>query len=166
MRKEMEALNSYGGSLLIANVIFNTVADIVCEDLNINKPEFFCYSNNESKAGAAYNHKEKSIYMNLVCIEDLMSTINDKIDFNWMFVKQIELVAHELRHAWQDANGKLNLTDYVNVDGGDHDKYWNHPIEKDARSYGFRMAREIRDMVVECVIGLGTAAIEALAECE
>lgn len=85
------------------------------------------------------------------CAEVMADIYNIKIYRNRDLKSIIRTLAHEYRHVWQHTYNRNILKDYIDSDV-DHDAYFKHPSEVDAREYAnkFIASKRIKKLIEEC----------------
>ena len=154
----VKILNNYGGGKIILSIIYNVTADILCKQLNIQKPELYFYENNVT--GGQYSPKNKWVALNVKSADALLEADN-LMDCNYGFLRTVDLVAHELRHAWQDNNNMIDINNYTSIEK-DYKKYMNDPIEVDAREYACKVSRQIVGEVMSMFANFADIAWEEM----
>ncbi len=135
---------------MAAKVLATYISKVACKELNIEEPEICTYTRS-TKEVAVYVPEAKQIGLNMKYVKELIlsaSTVNMK-----PINEVAEFIVHEIRHAWQYAGNMETPKNYVN--GNDNfDKYYNQPIEIDARQYAKENYRRYLQEAESMIIGM------------
>ena len=143
---------TYGIELLL-KVVYNYASEIVCKDLGIAVPEYGFYNNSNSKTAGFYNYKSKNIGLNIAAIKPMLDDVITISDANKFMNKVVDMIAHELRHAYQDSKGLIDPANYTSV-YDNFEGYWNDDLEVDARRYAQQNTLGIVFEITKDVIGI------------
>jgi hypothetical protein len=135
---------------MAAKILATYISKVACEELNIEEPEICTYTR-ATKEIALYIPETKQIGLNMKYVKELIlsaSTMNMK-----PINEVAEFIVHEIRHAWQYAGNMEIPKNYVNGNAN-FDKYYNQPIEIDAREYAKENYRRYLHAAESMIIGM------------
>ena len=130
----------------ITPALLKNAVEPLMDDLKLTKPVMIEFQGKQSKraAGLYSGIQRRQVVVERTGISMQREVHVVKILRHWMFKKSsgealrfalLQTIAHELRHAHQHETGKMTK----DATAG---KYWNRPIEKDAREYARSHANE------------------------
>ena len=130
----------------ITPALLKNAVEPLMDDLKLTKPVMIEFQGKQSKriAGQYCGIQHRKVVVERTGITMQRTVHVVKILRHWMFKKNrgealrfalLQTIAHELRHAHQREIGKMTKA-------ATSGKYWNRPIEKDAREYARSHANE------------------------